>query len=256
MENMMKYAVTPLCSVLAIYAGTANAEMNFNRIAAFETTRNMSAGEDLNRESSAEIIAATEDGMTLVYTDSPLGVVGLIDITTPAQPAPLGNVALDGEPTAVAIHGNTAFVGVNTSENYTAPSGHIAVLDVKSQKILQKCDLGGQPDSVAAAKDGSLISIAIENERDEDLGDGRTGQMPAGHLVQFDVTNGAIDCGARRDVVLTGLAEVSPEDPEPEFVDINGLGETVVTMQESNHMVVVSRDGKVTSHFSAGAVDL
>ncbi|NCW05323.1 MAG: alkaline phosphatase, partial [Rhodobacteraceae bacterium] len=218
MENMMKYAVTPLCSVLAIYAGTANAEMNFNRIAAFETTRNMSAGEDLNRESSAEIIAATEDGMTLVYTDSPLGVVGLIDITTPAQPAPLGNVALDGEPTAVAIHGNTAFVGVNTSENYTAPSGHIAVLDVKSQKILQKCDLGGQPDSVAAAKDGSLISIAIENERDEDLGDGRTGQMPAGHLVQFDVTNGAIDCGARRDVVLTGLAEVSPEDPEPEFV--------------------------------------
>jgi len=27
MENMMKYAVTPLCSVLAIYAGTANAEM-------------------------------------------------------------------------------------------------------------------------------------------------------------------------------------------------------------------------------------
>ena len=64
----MKYAVTPLCSVLAIYAGTANAEMNFNRLAAFETTRNMSAGEDLNRESSAEIIAATEDGMTLVYT--------------------------------------------------------------------------------------------------------------------------------------------------------------------------------------------
>jgi hypothetical protein len=253
---MMKYAFTPLCSALAIFAGTAHAEMNFNRIAAFETTQNMSAGEDRSRETSAEIIAATEDGMTLIYTDSPLGVVGLIDITTPAQPAPLGNVALDGEPTAVAIHGNIAFVGVNTSESYTAPSGHIAVLDVKSQKILQKCDLGGQPDSVAAAKDGSLISIAIENERDEDLGDGRTGQMPAGHLVQFDVTNRAIDCGARRDVVLTGLAEVSPEDPEPEFVDINGLGETVVTMQENNHMVVVSRDGKVTSHFSAGAVDL
>ncbi|NDH20939.1 MAG: alkaline phosphatase, partial [Rhodobacteraceae bacterium] len=112
----MKYAFTPLCSALAIFAGNAHAEMNFNRIAAFETTQNMSAGEDLDRETSAEIIAATEDGMTLVYTDSPLGVVGLIDITKPAQPAPLGNVALDGEPTAVAIHGNIAFVGVNTSE--------------------------------------------------------------------------------------------------------------------------------------------
>ena len=204
----MKYAFTPLCSALAIFAGTAHAEMNFNRIAAFETTRNMSAGEDLNRETSAEIIAATEDGMSLVYTDSPLGVVGLIDITNPGQPKPLGNVTVDGEPTAVAIYANTAFVGVNTSESYTAPSGHIAVLDVKSQKILQKCDVGGQPDSVAIAKDGSLLSIAIENERDEDLGDGRTGQLPAGHLVQFDVKNDSIDCGARRDVILTGLAEV------------------------------------------------
>ena len=137
----MKYAVTTLCSVLAIYAGTVHAEMNFNRIAAFETTRNMSAGEDLNRETSAEIIAATEDGMTLVYTDSPLGVVGLIDITDPKQPIPLGNVTIDGEPTAVAIHGNTAFVGVNTSESYTSPSGHIAILDVKAQKILQKCQI-------------------------------------------------------------------------------------------------------------------
>jgi hypothetical protein len=52
------------------------------------------------------------------------------------------------------------------------------------------------------------------------------------------------------------LAEVSPEDPEPEFVDINGLGETVITLQENNHIVVVSRSGEIVSHFSAGAVDL
>ena len=252
----MKYGLIPLCSTLALFAGTAHAEMNFNRIASFETTLNMAEGEDKNRETSAEIIVATDDGMTLVYTDSPLGVVGLIDITDPRAPKALGNVALDGEPTAVAIHGKTAFIGVNTSESYTAPSGHLAVMNVATKEITAKCDLGGQPDSVAAAKDGSLVSIAIENERDEDLGDGRTGQMPAGHLVQFDVTNGTINCDGRRDVVLTDLAEVSPEDPEPEFVDINGLGETVITLQENNHMVVVSRSGEIVSHFSAGAVDL
>lgn len=252
----MKYGLVPLCSTLALLAGTAHADMNFNRIASFETTLNMAEGEDTNRETSAEIIAATDDGMTLVYTDSPLGVVGLIDITDPRAPKALGNVALDGEPTAVAIHGKTAFIGVNTSESYTAPSGHLAVMNVATKEITAKCDLGGQPDSVAAAKDGSLVSIAIENERDEDLGDGRTGQMPAGHLVQFDVTNGAIACDGRRDVVLTDLAEVSPEDPEPEFVDINGLGETVITLQENNHIVVVSRSGEIVSHFSAGAVDL
>ena len=68
------------------------ADMNFNRIASFPVVANMASGEDLSRESSAEIIAATADGMTLVYTDSPLGVIGLIDITDPASPAPLGVV--------------------------------------------------------------------------------------------------------------------------------------------------------------------
>jgi hypothetical protein len=39
-------------------------------------------------------------------------------------------------------------------------------------------------------------------------------------------------------------------------VDINAEGEVVVTLQENNHIVVLSRAGEVQSHFSAGAVDL
>jgi hypothetical protein len=35
-----------------------------------------------------------------------------------------------------------------------------------------RCDLGGQPDSVAASPDGRYLAVAIENERDEDLDDG------------------------------------------------------------------------------------
>ena len=54
---------------------------------------------------------------------------------------------------------------------------------------------------------------------------------------------------------VTGLAEIAPEDPEPEFVDINAAGEIVVTLQENNHIVVASKDG-VINHFPAGAVDL
>jgi hypothetical protein len=49
---------------------------------------------------------------------------------------------------------------------------------------------------------------------------------------------------------------VAPEDPEPEFVAINGENEIVVTMQENNHMVVLAADGTVLSHFSAGEVTL
>ncbi len=245
-----------LTSAVALTAGSALAEMNFNRIASFETTLNMAAGEDTSRETSAEIIDVTADGMTLVYTDSPLEAIGLIDITDPANPQPKGNIALDGEPTSVAIAGSVAYVGVNTSESYVAPSGFLAAIDVASGTELGRCDLGGQPDSIAVSKDGAFVSVAIENERDEDLGDGRTGQMPAGFLVMVNTSAAGLDCGSLKAVDMIGLAEVDGHDPEPEFVDINGLGETVVTLQENNHMVVVSPDGTILNHFSAGAVDL
>lgn len=245
-----------LTSALALTAGAAMAEMNFNRIASFPVVKNMAEGEDTKRESSPEIIDVTADGMTLIYTDSPLGVLGRIDITDAANPRPLGNIALPGEPTSVAVIGHMAFVGVNTSESYTAPSGMLKAIDVLSGKTAASCDLGGQPDSVAKAQDDSFIAVAIENERDEDLNDGIIPQGPAGDLVIVRLKDGMLDCGGITRVDLTGLADVAPSDPEPEYVDINAEGEIVVTMQENNHIAVVSKDGKLLSHFSAGAVDL
>ncbi|MDE9449862.1 esterase-like activity of phytase family protein [Aliiroseovarius sp. Z3] len=245
-----------LTSALALCAGAAQAEMNFNRIASFPVVMNMAEGEDTTRETSPEIIDVTADGMTLVYTDSPLGVLGRIDITDPHAPKPLGNIALPGEPTSVAVIGGTAFVGVNTSESYTAPSGMLKAINVVSGEELASCDLGGQPDSVAKAQDASFIAVAIENERDEDLNDGVIPQGPAGDLVLATLKDGMLDCGGITRVDLTGLAEIAPSDPEPEYVDINAEGEIVVTMQENNHIAVVSKDGKLLSHFSAGAVDL
>ena len=50
-----------LTSVLALCAaGAASAEMNFNRVASFPTPMNMAAGEDMSRETSAEIIDALD----------------------------------------------------------------------------------------------------------------------------------------------------------------------------------------------------
>ncbi len=246
-----------LTSALALTAGYATAQdMSFNRIASFPTIANMATGEDLARPSSAEIIAASDNGMTLIYTDSPLGAVGLIDITDPAAPKPLGNIDMGGEPTSVTVIGNTAFIAVNTRESFTNPSGFIAAIDLATKTELGRCDLGGQPDSTAHAADGSFIAVAIENERDEDAGDGRVGQMPAGWVTLIDTTGSTLNCDTAIRADVTGLAEVSPEDPEPEFVDTNAAGEIVVTLQENNHIVVLNRDGTVASHFSAGAVDL
>ncbi|MBP0484362.1 esterase-like activity of phytase family protein [Sagittula salina] len=244
-----------LTSALALTAGAAHAEMNFNRIASFATPLNMAPGEDTARETSAEIIAASADGMTLIYTDSPLGVVGRIDITDPKAPAPLGNTDVGGEPTSVTVIGNTAYVAVNTSESYTKPSGTLLALDLATGEIAQSCDLGGQPDATAHDEAGTFVVVAIENERDEDAGDGRIGQMPGGWVSKVAITDGAMDCAVQR-IDVTGLAEIAPDDPEPEFVDVNARGEIVVSLQENNHLVVIGAEGTVINHFPAGAVDL
>lgn len=249
--------LTCLSSILALAAtGALAQEASFNRVATFATPANMAEGEDRTAETSAEIVAATADGMTLVYTDSPLGVLGRIDITDPAAPRPLGNVALDGEPTSVAVLDATAMVAVNTSESFTEPSGELLAIDVASGEERGRCDLGGQPDSVAIAPDGSFLAVAIENERDEEVNDGALPQMPGGFLAILPVADGLPDCGGLVRAELTGLAEVAPEDPEPEFVDINEAGEIAVTLQENNHVAILSRDGQVVADFPAGSVGL
>ena len=244
-------------TALTLLAGAALAQdTSFKRIASYPLALNTTDGSVQTEETSAEIISVTPDGNTLVYTDSPLGVVGLIDITDPANPVGLGTVALDGEPTAVAVVGRKAYVGVNTSASFTDPSGHLAVIDIDTKAVDAKCDLGGQPDSVAVDEIGSFVAVAIENERDEDLGDGRVGQMPAGFVAMIDLANNTAQCNTLRAVSLAGLADVAPEDPEPEFVSINGAGEVVATLQENNHLVVIGRDGSIINHFSAGVVTL
>lgn len=246
-----------LTSALALAtAMPASAEMVFNRIASFATPENMAEGEDHSRETSAEIITATEDGMMLIYSDSPRGVIGMVDITNPAMPKAAGNLDMGGEPTTTVVIGYKAFVGVNTSESYANPSGKLVTVDLPTKTVVAECDLGGQPDSVVRAKDGTFIAVAIENERDEDVNDGEIPQMPAGFVVKLPVRDGQADCAALQRIELTGLAEVGGDDPEPEFLDINEAGEIVVTLQENNHFVVIGADGAISGHFSAGTVDL
>jgi hypothetical protein len=244
-------------AILLASTAAAQAEQVFNRIASFPVNTNLPASADQKTETSAEIISATADGMMLVYSDSPLGAIGMIDISDLAAPKPAGTIDLGGEPTAVTMVGGKALAAVNTSESYTAPSGYLAVVDLASASIEARCDLGGQPDSTAVSPDGSIFAIAIENERDEDLNDGAIPQMPAGSVAIFRLTDGAPDCASLVMADVTGLAAVAGSDPEPEFVDINADNEIALTMQENNHIVILNgNDGSVISHFSAGSVDL
>jgi sugar lactone lactonase YvrE len=244
----------PLAAVLLAGAAVGAQAQTFNRVSSFPVPANLPNGTD--HETSSEIVTASDDGMTLIYSDSPLGAVGMVDISDPAAPRAKGVVMVDGEPTSVKAHERKVYAAVNTSESYANPSGYLAIVDIDGGALAKSCDLGGQPDSIAMAHDASFLAVAIENERDEDLNDGVIPQMPAGYVAIIPMKDGAPDCEAMIRADVTGLAGVAPEDPEPEFVDVNAAGEIAVTLQENNHIVVLDRSGAVLSHFSAGAVDL
>ncbi|MBD8650055.1 esterase-like activity of phytase family protein [Rhizobium sp. CFBP 13726] len=241
--------------LLGSVAAPAGAEQVFNRIASFPVAQNLPKGED--KATSSEIITATADGNTLIYSDAPGGTIGFIDITDAKAPKAGGSVKIDGEPNSVAAVGAKVLVTIDRTKDLTKPAGQLGVVDIASRKLENTCDLGGQPDSVVISPDGTFAAIAIENQRDEKLNDGALPQLPAGELQIVTLNNGVPVCDSIRHVDLTGLSTVAPEDPEPEFVNINANGEIVVTLQENNHIVIVdSKTAKVTAHFPAGTVDL
>lgn len=233
-----------LAVTAGLLASSAYAAPVFNRVASFPVELNAPDAE----ATSSEIITASEDGMTLIYSDSPGGGVGFIDIADPKAPKAAGYVKIDGEPTSVTEIGGKVYAGVNTSESFTNPSGKLYVIDLATKAVEATYDLGGQPDSVAHNAAGTLIAIAIENERDEDVNDGAIPQLPSGFVVIFDVAAKTL-----KTVEMTGIADIAPEDAEPEFVAFNGNDEIALTMQENNWIAIIDgKTGTVTGGFSAG----
>ncbi|PVB61488.1 esterase-like activity of phytase family protein [Labrenzia sp. 011] len=245
-----------LAAVFGLGAVSAAQAEYFERINTYPVYKTLAEGADPATETVAEIIYASKDGRTLVFTDSPGEDIVFVDASNPLSLRPLGRTALGGEPTSVAVGTRMAYAGVNTSADYVNASGHLAVIALDGLGIAAKCDARGQPDSVAISADGKFVAIAIENERDEDLNDGVLPQMPAGHLAIFDLDDNGMptNCDAVRIVDMTGLSEVAPGDPEPEFVSINSKNQAVVTLQENNHIAIVDlASGEIVGHFSAGA---
>jgi hypothetical protein len=229
---------------------------SFQRIATFPVYLNTS----VDLETVAEIVAATRDGKLLVYTDSETENIGFVDIRNPANPQPDGVIPVEGEPTSVAVleryFRKYALAAVNTSEDFINTSGLLQVIDIKNRVIVRSIELGGQPDSIAVSPDGRYAAIAIENERDEDLGDGGPPQPPPGFVVIVDL-RGPPNFWKTRTVELVDIPDKFPEDPEPEFVDINKKNIAAVTLQENNHLVLIDLPtGKVVKDFPLGSVDL
>jgi DNA-binding beta-propeller fold protein YncE len=195
----------------------------------------------------AEILAATPNGKTLIYTDSSKTPrLGFVDITQPAQPRQIGFLPVTGEPTSVAItpDGRWALAVVRGTTH------HLLVIDVKSRRAVRKVLLGGQPDCITISRDGRYAAIAVENERNDS--EKPMPQAPAGFLSIVDLV-GAPARWKLRNVRLTGLSGRFNNDPEPEFVSINARNQAALTLQENNAVAIIDlKSGHVLRHWTAG----
>ncbi len=186
----------------------------FDRTATYPVYQNHPQGE--SAVSAAEISTVSVDGKTLVYTDALARQVGFVDISDVAHPKGLGSLPLhqlgsaEDEPTSVVAFDEYVFVVVNTSESYSNPSGRVDVVRIADRSLVRSIKLSGQPDSIALSPDGKYAAIAIENERDEDAGDGGLPQAPAGAVAILDLIGKTPADWSLREVPLTGGTAAKP----------------------------------------------
>jgi hypothetical protein len=187
-------------------SATGGHERSFRRVGTFANYLNNPATPAA--ETVSQIVAATTDGKTLVYTDAVRGTIGFIDISIPSVPQPGGALALDPDPsddvdyrpTSVDVLGSRlALVAANTSASLTDTSGVLMVIDISTRTIVREIALGGQPDSIKVSDDGHYTAIVVENERNEDLCVGGTADG-----TEAD----AADCSARG-----GILGALPQTP-------------------------------------------
>lgn len=281
-------AATALSSVsgtaapLPAAATTTAAETGpwFERLATYPVFQNVPAGVDPSAATVAEISAVSADGTTLAYTDALGGRIGFLDITDPKHPVGLGSHDVrgttDDSPTSVSIVGDNALVVVDESTypgledtpwagEAPAPGVRGGRLDIVGldapHDLVASIDLLGQPDSIAISPDGTYAAIAIENQRNEavapaDGDEGDLPQPPSGFVQVIDLTDPDPAAWTATPVTLseTDLAGLdTPQDAEPEYVDINADNQLALTLQENNGVVVIDLPTASVEHvWSAG----
>jgi DNA-binding beta-propeller fold protein YncE len=203
----------------------------------------------------AEIVAATPDGNTVIFTNAEEKKLGFVSLTNPTSPSLVGNVDLTalGEPTSVAItpNGQYAIVAILRDPQ----PGLLVFVNVNTRQIVGQVQLRGiGPDSIAIAPDGQRVVVAIEDQEDEN---NLPGQRPGSvNIVKIDYASPVASRITNIPINLSGVRGVNyPTDPQPEYVAINPKGNlAAVSLQENNAIAIINiNNARVVRIFSTGA---
>lgn len=225
----------------------------------------------------AEIVTATPDGLTLLYTSADAGALGLLDITDPSRPVHLPRVDVRlggvGEPTSVAVSpdGRYAVVAMRMDDDVNNPRrGFLRVYDVRNPRAVQHVkdlSVGIGPDSLALAGSGRTLRavVAIEDEETDAKGDATLGGQRPGRIdvVGLQDLYGGASSGLQSIELVDALQALPgalyPADPQPEFVSLSPNGRTAaVTLQENNAVALIdlsdARHARLLRMLPAGTV--
>ena len=250
----------------------------FERTATFPVYENRPKGDDIFKETVAEISTVTTDGNTLIHTDAAAQRIGFLDIRDPRAPKGLGtlNLKTEGhskdEPTSVATFGDYLLVVVDeTGGDFAHPRGRVDIVRISDRTRVKSINLKGQPDSIAISPAGApgkpKAAIAMENQRDEEANEGNLPQPPTGFIQTIDLSGKPENWAATpvrfegEKGELLGVVKKAgldtPEDLEPEYVSINKKNQLAVTLQENNGVAIVDlRTNKITNVFSTGKAEI
>lgn len=229
-------------------------------------------------EGIAEIVSATPNGQELVYSNATAGLIGIVDISDPANPTQTSAIEVNGEPTSVTVtpDGQYALAVVKTSvlgegEEPLITPGELVQIALPEGEIVGTLEIGNGPDSIALASSNDTLAavIAIENEPiivDED-GSQTDGDAPGdpndisgpGYVQIIELNLGDIAASEVHDVTfdeaqLAALGLFFPDDPQPEFVSVKG-GKVAVTLQENNGVAIIDlATAGIDTIFSSGIV--
>ena len=224
----------------------------------------------------AEIITATPDGTTLVYTSATNGKIGFVNINNPEQPTYIRDLNVQtggvGEPTSLAIttDGRFVIIAIRMEDNVlNANPGLLRVYNIENLdaiSLVKEISVGIGPDSISLAGSGTTLRavVAIEDEETKDNGDASIPGIRPGRIdiVGLQDLYGGTNSGVQSiELVdaLTTLGAPYAADPQPEFVAINHNTQlAAITLQENNAIAILDLSNPETpalSHvFSTGTV--
>ena len=228
-------------------------------------------------DGGAEIVAFDVSTDKTFVVNAADGVVDVLDLSDPANPAKLASINLAdanvagftvGGANSVAVSGGVLAVAVENDDKQA--NGKVYFYNTNDHSFIAAKDAGALPDMVTFSPDGNTVLVANEGEPSKDyktdpegsitlidISGGVAGATPATADFTAFNTGGAKAAELPADVRIFGPGASVAQDIEPEYITVSADSSIAyVALQENNALAVVDiASATVTDIFALGFKD-